>query len=365
MYNLRSFTATTRNTAMLSHEQIKTMFVLRNRENSLFSTVPVELIKEISGWANSDVGQALQYAAYARKEDVEALLKMLDENPTLLLQRADVKTPSGDEIRNVTIYEMVLGTGDYELAKMVQPYFSKIKEGEKHQIHQYESYRPHIEDMLKQKPYDLGPLIDLIKKASAEDVTALLEKDMTHKSDLCEAIIKFRKDWAPRILTKPCMHYNYASLQHAFELLEREWDDLYKTGDNGYDKIRLVWRQLIGFEMRRLPGIDRCVMAQGLYYVIEEQEVVARSYKFKNSDSDGDFPVISTDDSFDGLGGDFSVGIFGWPWGETEVDATMVLFGVGNSTVWQTFMSNKNFKLAELMQSQPVPQPTWMSNSLK
>ncbi|WP_428411036.1 hypothetical protein [Legionella sp.] len=322
--------------------------MLRERENNFFSPLPTELIREISGWANSDVAQALQYAAYARKEDVTALIEMLEENPSLLVQAADVKTPGGDEIRNVTIYEFVLGAGDYELAEMVQPYFSKIKDGEQQMIRQYERYRPHIEDMLKQEPYKLTPLIELIKKASAEDVKALLNKDMTRKSDLCEAIIQFRKDWSPRILTKPCMHYNYASLQHAFELLNREWGNLYETGGNNYDKIRLVWRQLIGFEMRRLPGIDRCVMAQGLYYVIEKQEGVARSYKFKNSD--GDFPIIASDDSIDGLGGDFSVGArAGWDGG----GGTRALGAeVGK------LMSNKNFKLAKLMRPQPVYQPT-------
>jgi hypothetical protein len=295
---------------MLSREQLYAMLMIRNREDTIFSTLPTELIREIRGCANSDVGQALQYAAYARKEDVEALLKMLDENPTLLLQRADVKTPGGDEIRNVTIYELVLGAGDYELAKTVQSYFSEITDGEQQRIRQYERYKPHIEGMLKQKPYDLTPLIDLIKQASAEDVTALLNKDMTRKSKLCEAIIRFRKDWSPRILTKPCMHYNYASLQHAFELLDHEWENLYKTGGNDfnkiYNKIRLVWQQLIGFEMRRLPGIDRCVMAQGLYDVIVKQEVFARSYKLNNRA--GDFPIIASDDSIDGLGGDFAPG---------------------------------------------------------
>lgn len=290
---------------MLSREQVNTMLVLRQRENSLFSPLPTELIRDIIEWENGDIAQALQYAAYARKEDVAALLKMLEADPNLLLDAGHVKTPGGDEIRNVTIYELVLGTGDYELAKMVQPYFSNINDGEQQRIRQYERYKPHIEGMLEQKPYDLIPLIDLIKQASAEDVTALLNKDMTRKSKLCEAIIRFRKDWSPRILTKPCMHYNYASLQHAFELLEREWANLYKTGGNDYYKIRLVWRQLIGFEMRRLPGIDRCVMAQGLYDVIVKQKVIARSYKFNNSD--GDFPIIASDDSISGLGEDFSV----------------------------------------------------------
>lgn len=256
---------------MLSREQIYTMLMIRNRENTIFSEFPVDSIREIRGWATSDVAQALQYAAYARKEDVDALLKMLDENPTLLLQRADVKTPGGNEIRNVTIYELVLGAGDYELAKMVQGYFSKIKDGEQQKIRQYERYKPHIDGILKQEPYKLELLIQIIKDASAEDVTALLKKDMTRASKIRDAIIKFRKDWAPRIMTKPCMHYNYASLLYAFELLDREWDDLYKTSGDNWDKIRLVWRQLIGFEMRRLPGIDRCLMAQGLYYMIEKR----------------------------------------------------------------------------------------------
>ena len=333
---------------MLSREQVNAMLMIRNRENTILSEFPVDLIREIRGWATSDVAKALQYAAYARKEDVDALIEMLKENPTLLLQRADVKTPGGDEIRNVTIYELVLGAGDYELAKMVQPYFSTIKEGEKHQIEQYERYKPHIEDMLKQKPYDLGPLIQIIKDASAKDVAAMLKKEMTGTSDLCKAMEAFRKDWAPRIMTKPCMHYNYKSLQHAFELLDQEWDDLKKTSNNNYDKINLVWRQLIGFEMRRLPGIDRCVMAQGLYYVAEKQQDVARSYKFKNSD--GDFPVIAADDSLAGLGGDFSVDIFGDGVGDGVAR--------GGDDVFGKLMSNKNFKLAELMQSQPVHQPT-------
>ena len=339
----------------LSTKQNLTLLKSHYSDNTFFSKLPTELIGEISGFAPNDIGQALQHAAYARKEDVEVLLKMLDDNPGLLLQREDVKTPGGDEIRNVTIYELVLGAGDYELAKMVQPYFSNINDGEQQRIRQYERYKPHIEGMLKQKPYDLTPLIELIKKASDEDVTALLNKDMTRKSDLCDAFIKFRKDWAPRILTQPCMHYNYASLQHAFELLDREWDDLYKTGGNNYDKVRLVWRQLIGFEMRRLPGIDRCVMAQGLYYVTEEQQDVARSYKFK--ESDGDFPVIAVDDSLAGLGGDFSVDMCGGAGRRQATVRERLLVGAAGCFVGK-LMSNKNFKLAELMQSQPVYQPT-------
>lgn len=331
---------------MPSREQTYAILKYSMRENNFFSPLPTDLIKEIAKFdegPNSDIGEALKYAAYAREEDVEALLKMLEANPNLLLETGNVITPGGDEIKRVTIYEFALGAGDYDLAEKVQGYFSKIKakDAEQQRICQYERYKPHIDGMLKQKPYDLTPLIELIKEASAEDVTALLNKDMERESKLRDAIIQFRKDWAPRILTKPCMHYNYASLQHAFELLYREWDNLYKTSRNKFDKFYLVRQELIDFEMRRLPGIDRCVMAQGLHYVIEEQQDVVRSYKFKNKD--GDFPVIALDDSL--AGWDFSVDLLGRPGCYGETEAMLV----------RKFISNKNFKLAELM---PVYQPT-------
>ena len=305
---------------MLSREHIHTLIQLRHCKGNFFSKLPGELIEEIidvEPVSNSDIAKALHHAAFARQEDVDALLEMLEANPRLLLEAGNVITPGGDELRRVTIYECLLGAGDYALAEMVQGYFSEIKDvdgqtiedAEVQRIRQYERYKPHIEGMLTQKPYNLEPLIKLIKKATTEEVAALLNKDFTGENDLCKAIIQFRKDWAPRVLVKPGMHYNYASLKHAFELLDREWNNLYQASGNNFNKVLLVWRQLIGFEMRRLPGIDRCAMAQGLYYVIDQHEEMARSYKFKNDD--GDFPIVATDDSLDGLGGDFSVNIFG------------------------------------------------------
>jgi len=338
---------------MITREQIYTMLMMNKRRDTLFSVLPIEIIKEISEYGqnpNSDIAKALTHAAYARIEDVDALKKMLDANPSLLLLAGNVQTPGGDELRRVTLYEFLLGAGDDELAGIVQSYFTKIDNGEQEMIRQYERYRPHIEGILTQKPYDLSPLIELIKKATPEQVTALLNKDMTGDNELCKALSQFRKDWAPKVLTKPCMHYNYASLQHAFELLDREWDNLYKAGNDNFDKIRLVWRQLIGFEMRRLPGIDRCVMAQGLYYVIDEKEVVSRSYALREAGMAGSFPVTVTDDSIDGLGGDFSLDIFGC--GASRGDRRSV------SAPFGKLMSNKNFKLAELMQPAPTQQPS-------
>jgi hypothetical protein len=217
---------------------------------------------------------------------------MLDENPSLLLQSGNVKTPGGDEWNQVTIYEFLLGAGDYQLVKLVQDYFAKIEGGEEERVRQYERYRPHMEDMLTQKPYDLSPIIELIKKAPAKEIKALLNKDMSGNTELCQAMLQFRKDWAPKVLSKPGMHYNYASLKHAIMIITDEWKNLYKDDDN-YDKLNFVLRQLIGFEMRRLPGVTRCMMAQGY---IDDSET------FKCNDEDAAFSITDSDDSFDGLG---------------------------------------------------------------
>ena len=279
---------------------------------------------------------------------------MLETNPRLLLQAGNVKTPGGDEIRRVTLYEFLLGAGDYELAKIVQGYFSKITNGEQDRIRQYERYRPHIEGMLTQEPYDLVPLIELIKKASPVEITALLNKDMTGDNDLCKAIIQFRTDWAPRILLKPGMHYNYVSLQHAYNLLTNEWDNLYKASGNNFNKIDLVWRQLIGFEMRRLPGIDRCMTAQCYYSETEDNGACYRSYSFSKH-ADSEFPITDVDDSLDGLGGEFAVGIWGpqaTPSARTPEEA-LFYYAPCLAVGLEIQMVNKKFKLAELMRLQP------------
>lgn len=340
---------------MISRDEIYTLLMLRNREDSIFSTLPMDVIGEISAYSlglNADIAQALHHAAYARQEDVTALLALLDKNPGLLLQRGDVQTPGGDVHKRITIYEFLLGDGDAELALKVKAYFDKIDNGELIRRRQEEPYRPLIEGMLNQKPYDLKPLIELIKKASSETITALLNKDMMGDSELCKAIIQFRKDWAPKVLCSPCMHYNYASLKHAFDILWSEWDNLKKASNNNYDKIYLVWRQLIGFEMRRLPGIDRCAMAQGLYYLIDNKEAPVLSYKLRNGNIVKDFPITITDDSLTGLGGDFCI-----DWLSGMVLRVLCLPS-GGACIFGNLMSSKNFKLSELMQSHPAHQPS-------
>jgi len=287
------------------------MLMMRNQSN-LFSSpiMPNEIVQLISDYepSNSKIEIALKCAASPQKERVRQLLIMLDNNPTLLLQAGRVITPGGDIIKRTTIYEFCLGAGDADLAKKVQHYFSQITNGEQQRIRQYKRYQCHIENMLKQKPYDLTKLINLVKSASMDDVIALLNYDETHTSELGNALIQFKQDWQPKTIEQSSMHYNYNSLHHAFKQLSMEWEELYRKSNYNFSKIHLVWRQIIGFEMRRLPGIDRCIMAQGIYYYIKKG-LFNRTYEFKNSYREL-FPDTDHDDSSEiSLGKKFAIDV--------------------------------------------------------
>ena len=225
-----------------------------------------------------------------------------------------------------------------------------IDHGEQQRIRQYERYRTHIDKMLTQNPYDLSQLIELIKKAPPEQVIALLKKDITGDNDLCRAFIQFRKDWAPKTFTKPCMHFIHASLKHAIQLLISEWDNLIKASNFNYNKINLIWRQVIGFEMRRLPGIDRCVIAQSLQHLIEKMERLNRSYILRNGRVAADkFPVTVADNSNNGLGWDFSINVMGRTGGGQECPINWVV-------LYDKYISEKQRKLIELSKPAPYPQ---------
>lgn len=340
---------------MTPSRTMTTLLALQKYRRTVFFEAPLEILVGINEYvyANPEIQKALNHAAYARAEDVAALLDMLEQNPNLLLQEGYAQTPGGDEVTNVTLYEFILGAGDYDLANNVQGYFSRIDNGEQEMRRQYERYRPHIEGMMTQEPDNLECLIELIKQATPEEISALLNnEEMPYDSELCQAMEQFRRDRAPKVLDKPCMHYNYQSPIHAFQLLNREWDNL--VNGNNYDKVDLVWR-VIGFELRRSPGIGRCMMAQGLQSVIDRKEPVERSYKFAYGG--GDFQDCRTDDSHTGLGFHFGLDVYwgGWRavgWGGGGQRACC---GAARDGLYQ-FMSNNYIKLAGLMHPQPAHQ---------
>jgi len=275
---------------MITRDQFYNLMALHQRGDNVFSTLPPEILVEIyktKSSKNSDIFKALDFAADAEQDAVDNLLVMLDKDPSLVLQAGNVVTRGGNTIIGVTPYEFALGAGDPELAAKIAPYFDKISGGEAERERQYNRYKPHIDAMQTQAPYDLNSLIDIITNSPAADVTACLNKNFENESELNNALKKFRADHAPRIIRKPCMHYNYSTLQQAFNLLYDKWNAL-SANETNYDKCRLVYRQIIGYLQRTLPGIDRIGFARAFQNNKRALNYIWADGRFSDVGPDGD-----------------------------------------------------------------------------
>jgi hypothetical protein len=288
--------------------------------------------------------QLLEHVAFGREDEAKA---MLDDDPTLLSRKysSTVMTPSGLTVIDVTPFECALGGGDPEMVKMITPYFDKFSDGETERAEQYEKYRPHIENIMKQKrSYDLTKLFETLINSTDQDVQAELNHTSNYKSALRTELEAFRKHFTPGEVNTPCMHFNYLDLFHAYNIFERNWRKLVPA--NNYDKCSLFCRQVIGFEQRNLPARDRQIYASGLYGASNcNRYNAARSFDL--CDKGQVFPITAGLDSHTGLGFNFYIDI--------QAGRDNLLCTRGEGGIWAVkckffmrLMSSKSNKLADL-----------------
>ena len=301
---------------MLTREQLHAFLCMRKHRRTIWSAHDKQLIHymgEVSMASfspDSDISRLLHYIAYGNLQFAQA---MLQENPRLVLQTSHVETPSGLKVMHTTPLECALGAGDPEMAKMIDPYFDAkgIIGGASVREEQYTRYRPYIENIMAQEPYDFTLLLDTLIQASPQDVAAALNSDMTHQSALSDVLTHFRNEFTPNTITVG-MHFNYLHLLRAFEVFEQKIDRL-RDGNN-YDKNRIFCRQVIGFIQRSLPAIDRMVFAQGLDDVVLQNAKIKRSYQLAANIYQ--FPATTSDySSRNGLGFEYFIGHSAREWG--------------------------------------------------
>ena len=119
---------------MLSREQVYTMLMLREREGTLFSGLPPEVIQRISYFGQdlnevhnitgSAIDKALRLAADGQEEALNELTSMLEKEPQLLLQAGNVVTRAGLLVTCTTILEFFITSVDPVGVARVDPYFS-------------------------------------------------------------------------------------------------------------------------------------------------------------------------------------------------------------------------------------------------
>lgn len=294
-----------RKRCLLSHTQIAELYDLRNDSTSRFSMFGRDVIQAITNATDaafdpaSDIAKLLHEVAYGNPA---AVIAMLDKNPRLLLEAGNVMDPAGNSILRVTPYECALGAGDDDMAATIGEYFAKLEDGEKERTRQYARYEAPIANMLKQPAYDFSALLQIIKDSPATAVTAALTLDFNADIPLHAALEAFREHFAPRVI-EGGMHFNYANLLEAFNVYANEFNNLKAASENNYNKCDLFWRQVLGFIQRGLPACDRQAFAQGIYYIIEDKEVLRRTFDFRHGG--GTFPISAGDCSRSGLGFEF------------------------------------------------------------
>lgn len=264
----------------------------------------------ISGQQDSRISPAqklLHKIAYGK---LDAVIRILDDHPELLLEAGDVRVPSGDVILHATPYELALGAGDDGMAEVIAWYFSQIKDGEKERLRQYAKYEPYFADMGDHSKYDFLRLFKLIKNSSLEDVRAAAKLDGEHDSELQRELQKFRVQFTPG-LYQDKMHFKYGDLIDAFNEF---FYTLGHSSRNDSEKFDLAWFQVIGYLQRGLPACDRQAFAQGIARIVMGKQKLIRSFDNHEYSSGrhyagGCFPVTDSDFSMKGLGYQFAATI--------------------------------------------------------
>lgn len=301
--------STNRPAPQLTQQQIKDFFLCNAQSHE---SLPREIERIIMRDA------LLEHVAFARLTEAEEIIAF-DPSYLLLEHAGNVITPAGLHLINVTPYECALSGGDVGMRKMIFKYFEQLKDGAKEEAAQYGKYCLHIENIGKETPYLLHWMIDVLKKSNHDDVIVELnrhtepERYKDHHSDLRDALETFRKDWTPGDMKEPGMQFNYASLQHAYDIYNQEFRHLTHVDQNGKysnGKRQLFYWQVIGFEQRHLAGRDRQIYAGGFYDYANDEEKAPRSFNLASNKGES-FPILRDSDSNDGLGFDFAIGLFG------------------------------------------------------
>lgn len=285
---------------------------------------------------------------------------ILEMDPSFLLWKAGMATDySGRHIKNLTPFQVALCAGDTDMVKMMLPYFDLFPNGQAAMRVQFAEIFPDAEGGLeghlkrqKENVFDFAAIVVAFQNATPAEVTAALNKegaqfteaddDRTKPNDeltLTEALNRFREQFTQK------SHYeivfNSQHLLRSFEIYVTQFDDW------SLDQRDLFWRQVIGFVQRFLPACDAQAVAQGIYYITEENEQLLRSFDFRLADGRF-YPVDFNSPSH--LGFDYGLGLHG-----VDEPAGWALDGEEVDIHFTKFISSKNTQLRELMPDRPAP----------
>lgn len=248
----------------------------------------------------SQVNLLLVHVVKAEQKEAEEIIKT---NPMLLLSKGRVVDYSGRSIEG-TAFQMALGAEDVKyhaneecMAEMIQRYLKELPNGESEIQTQIQEQFPEGWEV-KENERSKNDLAALKKVVNA------IAK--SKEGDACEAALEeFRKYLKPEGVITTGKHFNAQLLVEAFKLYDKNYN---RFGDYDSPKNILCWRKVIGYIQRFLPANYAQVFSQGFYPIVESDEKLNRSLKFRHKNNLSFFPLDTYPSSR--LGFDFAVG--GW-----------------------------------------------------
>jgi hypothetical protein len=229
----------------------------------------------------------LHHVVWGEQEQAEGLLKLC---PELLLLSGTAKGPSAGPARTGTAYQIALKEGGNEMMEMMRPYYEKLEQGEEQRVAQLKEIAPNgIPEM---PAFDLNNIVAAITAASQEEVDAALRKE-ENNSPLCQAFNRFREQFDA--CSQAEIFFNPKHLSKAltvYDAQEKTW-----SGNGNCSRCHLFLRQVYGFEQRYATESYARALAQGVDYIVENNEPLGPTFDFRSGG--GSYYPLTTSLGFD------------------------------------------------------------------
>ncbi|AIT64318.1 hypothetical protein [Coxiella burnetii] len=262
------------------------------------------------------VNQLLLHVVNGEQEEAEA---MTANNHDLLLEIDQVPAYAQDTIVKGTAFRVALAGEDDQMAAMIAAYLDEYYPGEK--LEQYQAQFPAGEEKVENLRQEedliaLQKIVTAISQASNNACEQMsnnednIAEDDEEMQRLAAVFYEFRELLKPKNTIETGKQFNIQLLIEAFKLYDKNYEVF--GGWNSH-KNNLVWCKIIGYIQRFLPASYAQALSQGVNFIIEEGEILQRSFNFRFGI--GKFFPLDLDPQIR-LGYDYAVA---WPAGGGEL----------------------------------------------
>ncbi len=272
----------------------------------------------------------------AKKLLIDNVKSLLDEDSSFLQiklpkdKKYEVKDFSRRKYSGLTPFQLALCNGDVEMCEMMKPYFAKLENGQAEMQEQYNEIFPKGMDLLvkeQKKAAEQSPLLDNLAKAltaanntdkgkqELQDVIDLKGASFTQTEEarekkfdqltLVEVFNRFREESTKLFQDEHKNNhvFNPYHLLKAYKIYEQNYDNW------TIEQCQAFWCQAVGYFQRFVPSCYAQAFAQGIYYIVENDEKLNRSFKFKHADNSSFCPINFV--SCSGLGFNYAADAWG------------------------------------------------------